>query len=114
MSPEISGQGQEGETRWGIPVDRDLQAGLLEYLRGCVSPQRSKDIPSTFKKHQLEVEQHLDLMTEAKLVQYKPIERAAWGWIALRRYRILPLRFRTHREANSKIGNGFAASLDSS
>ena len=83
MNPETSAQG--AETKWGMPVDRDLQARLLEYLRGCVTPQRSKDIASAFKKHAVEVEQHLDLMAEAKLVQYRPIEGAAWGWIALDR-----------------------------
>jgi hypothetical protein len=81
MNPDISGQ--EGLTRWGIPVDRDLQAGLLEHLRGCVTPQGSKDIASAFKRHVVEVEQHLDLLAEAKLVQYRQIEGAAWGWIAL-------------------------------
>src|SRR5262249_17483846 len=74
MNPEVSGQ--ESQTRWGIRMDRDLQAGLLEYLRGCVTPQRSKDIASAFKRHLVVVEQHLDLLAEAKLVRYRPIEGA--------------------------------------
>jgi hypothetical protein len=74
-------------------MDRDLQARLLEYLWGCVTPQRSKDIASAFKKHVVEVEQHLDLLAEGKLVQYKPIEGAAWGWIALRPLQNTPAPF---------------------
>jgi hypothetical protein len=80
MNPDINGQ--EEQTRWGIPVDWDLQTRLLECLRGCVTPQRSKDIASAFKKHVFEVEEHLDILAESKLVQYRPIEGAAWGWIA--------------------------------
>jgi hypothetical protein len=75
MNPEA----EQGQTRWGVRMDAELQARLLEYLRGRDTPQKSTDIATASKKHVLEVEQNLDQMSEANLVQYRPIEGAATG-----------------------------------